>query len=106
MMNITAKVMEKIHQDENDEAMSILRIGIQQIKKVYKTVLDIDQPELAPEVYQLKELQHRITDDGVPSEIAPQDKLEFELQMALLSENYERAAALRDQISKYSQSAD
>lgn len=106
MMNTTAKVMQKLEDGENEDAMSILRVGIQRIKKVYRTVLDIDQPELAPEIYQLKELQHRITDDGVPSEIAPLEKLEVELQMALLSENYERAAALRDQIEKLSESSD
>ncbi len=102
MMNTSAKVMLKIEEKEPEEAMRLVRIGMSQIKKVYRQILDIDQPELAPELYQLKELQHRITDDGIPSEISPIENLEIELEMALLSENYEQAAALRDKISRKS----
>jgi len=100
MMNTSAKVMLKIRDEEPDEAMRLVRIGMEQIKKFYRSVLEVDQPELVPELYQLKELQHRITDDGVPTEISPTESLEIELQMALLSENYEQAAALRDKISR------
>jgi len=102
MMNTSAKVMLKLDEKNEDEALKILSAGIRQIKNVYENILNDPQPDLSPEIYQLKELQHRITDDGVPSELPAQEKLEIELQMALLSENYEQAAALRDQIAKSS----
>jgi len=102
MMNTSAKVMLKIEAQKESEALMILSAGIRQIKHVYQNILNDPQPDLSPEIYQLKELQHRITDDGVPSELPLLEKLEIELQMALLSENYEQAASLRDQIAKTS----
>ena len=102
MMNTSAKVRLKLADNEKTEALKILSAGIRQVKHIYENVLEDPQPDLSPEIYQLKELQHRITDDGVPSELPPMEKLEIELQMALLSENYEKAATLRDQISKSS----
>jgi len=100
MMNTSAKTMLKLEEGDKREALKTLRLGIRQIKHVYENVLDDPQPDLTPEVYQLKELQHRITDDGVPSELPKSAKLEIELQMALLSENYERAATIRDEIGR------
>ncbi|MCF7824729.1 MAG: UvrB/UvrC motif-containing protein [Candidatus Marinimicrobia bacterium] len=102
MMNSSAKVMLKLEENNKVEALKILSAGIRQIKNVYENVLNDPQPDLSPEIYQMKELQHRITDDGIPSELPPLEKLEIELQMALLSENYEQAASLRDQIAKSS----
>jgi hypothetical protein len=102
MMNTSAKIMLKLEENNKIEALKILNAGIRQIKHVYENILNDPQPDLSPEIYQLKELQHRITDDGVPSELPPREKLEIELQMALLSENYEEAASIRDQISKSS----
>jgi len=100
MMNTSAKVMLKLEKQHNkSEALNILQAGVRHIKHVYENLLDDPQPDLSPEIIQLKELQHRITDDGVPSELPPMEKLEIELQMALLSENYEQAASLRDQIA-------
>jgi len=84
------------------EDPKILRTDYCDIYYSNENVLNDAQPDLSPEIYQLKELQHRITDDGVPSELRPLEKLEIELQMALLSENYEQAATLRDQIAKSS----
>ncbi len=103
MMNASAKIMLKLADNDKPEALKILNAGIRQIKHIYENILDDTQPDLSPEIYQLKELQHRITDDGVPSELPAMEKLEIELQMALLSENYEAAASLRDQIAKSSQ---
>ena len=100
LMNTSAKVMLKLESGDKQEALRVLNAGIRQIKHVYASILEDPQPDLSPEIYQLKELKHRITDDGVPSELPPMEKLEIELQMALLSENYEQAATLRDQISK------
>ena len=102
MMNTSAKTMLKLDEDNKSEALSILKAGVRQIKNVYTNILDDPQPDLSPEIFQLRELQHRITDDGVPSELPAQEKLEIELQMALLSENYEEAAILRDQIDRSS----
>jgi hypothetical protein len=102
MMNTSAKTMLKLEEGDKPEALKTLRLGIRQIKHVYENVLDDPQPDLTPEVYQLKELQHRITDDGVPSELPKSAKLEIELQMALLSENYERAATIRDEMGRKS----
>ncbi len=102
MMNTSAKTMLKLEADDKSEALRILKAGVRQIKHIYKNVLDDPQPDLSPEIFQLRELQHRITDDGVPSELPAQEKLEIELQMALLSENYEEAALLRDQIARTS----
>ncbi len=102
MMNTSAKIMAKLELNDKAEALNILNSGIRQIKNVYESILEDPQPDLSPEIYQLKELQHRITDDGVPSELPLQEKLEIELQMALLSENYEQAASLRDQIDRTS----
>ncbi len=102
MMNTSAKTMLKLEDNSKTEALSILRAGVRQIKHVYENILDDPQPDLSPEIYQLRELQHRITDDGVPSELPTIEKLEIELQMALLSENYEKAASLRDQIAQSS----
>ncbi len=100
MMNTSAKIMLKLADEDKNEALNILNAGIRQIKHVYENILDDPQPDLSPEIYQLKELQHRITDDGAPTELPPLAKLEIELQMALLSENYEKAATLRDQITR------
>jgi len=100
MMNTSAKIMLKLDDNDKADALNILNAGIRQIKHIYESVLDDPQPDLSPEIYQLKELQHRITDDGVPTELPPMEKLEIELQMALLSENYEKAATLRDQITR------
>lgn len=100
LMNTSAKVMLKLEDEDKTEALQVLNAGIRQIKHVYESILEDPQPDLSPEIYQLKELKHRITDDGVPSELPPLEKLEIELQMALLSENYEQAASIRDQISK------
>lgn len=100
MMNTSAKIMLKLEGDDKSEALRILNAGIRQIKHVYESILEDPQPDLSPEIYQLKELQHRITDDGIPSELPAMEKLEIELQMALLSENYEKAASLRDQIKQ------
>jgi len=102
MMNTSAKTMLKLEANDKIEALRILKAGVRQIKHVYKNVLDDPQPDLSPEIFQLRELQHRITDDGVPTELPAQEKLEIELQMALLSENYEEAAILRDQIARSS----
>ncbi|MBT3252739.1 MAG: UvrB/UvrC motif-containing protein [Candidatus Marinimicrobia bacterium] len=102
MMNTSAKTMLKLESNDKSEALRILKAGVRQIKHIYKNVLDDPQPDLSPEIFQLRELQHRITDDGVPSELPVQEKLEIELQMALLSENYEEAALLRDQIARSS----
>jgi len=102
MMNTSAKIMLKMGDKDKTDALKILNAGIRQIKHIYENILDDPQPDLSPEIYQLKELQHRITDDGVPTELPPQAKLEIELQMALLSENYEKAASLRDQITRSS----
>lgn len=102
MMNTSAKIMQKLEENNKSEALSILRAGVRQIKHVYENILDDPQPDLSPEIYQLRELQHRITDDGAPTELPVLEKLEIELQMALLSENYEKAATLRDQISRSS----
>ncbi|NQT62466.1 MAG: UvrB/UvrC motif-containing protein [Candidatus Marinimicrobia bacterium] len=102
MMNTSAKTMLKLESNDKSEALRILKAGVRQIKHIYKNVLDDPQPDLSPEVFQLRELQHRITDDGIPSELPVQEKLEIELQMALLSENYEEAAILRDQIDRSS----
>ena len=102
MMNTSAKTMLKLENNSKTEALSILKAGVRQIKHVYESILDDPQPDLSPEIYQLRELQHRITDDGVPSELPTIEKLEIELQMALLSENYEKAASLRDQIAQSS----
>jgi len=102
MMNTSAKTMLKLEENEKTEALMILKAGVRQIKHVYENVLDDPQPDLSPEIFQLRELQHRITDDGVPTELPVQEKLEIELQMALLSENYEEAAIIRDQIARSS----
>ena len=102
MMNTSAKIMLKLASNDKNEALRILKTGVRQIKHIYKNVLDDPQPDLSPEIFQLRELQHRITDDGVPSELPVQEKLEIELQMALLSDNYEEAALLRDQIARSS----
>ena len=102
MMNTSAKAMLKLEEDQKAEALNILKAGIRQIKNVYINVLEDSQPDLSPEIFQLRELQHRITDDGVPTELPAMEKLEIELQMALLSENYEKAATLRDQIDRSS----
>lgn len=102
MMNTSAKTMLKLEGNDKLEALRILKAGVRQIKHVYKNVLEDPQPDLSPEIFQLRELQHRITDDGVPTELLVLEKLEIELQMALLSENYEEAAILRDQISRSS----
>ncbi|NQV16832.1 UvrB/UvrC motif-containing protein [bacterium] len=102
MMNTSAKIMLKLEENDKTEALRILRAGVRQIKNVYENILDDPQPDLSPEIYQLRELQHRITDDGVPTELPASEKLEIELQMALLSENYEKAATIRDQISRSS----
>lgn len=102
MMNTSAKTMLKLEANDKIEALRILKAGVRQIKHVYQNVLDDPQPDLSPEIFQLRELQHRITDDGVPTELPTQEKLEIELQMALLSENYEEAAILRDQIARIS----
>ena len=100
MMNTSAKTMLKLEENNKAEALNILKSGIRQIKNVYTNVLEDSQPDLSPEIFQLRELQHRITDDSVPSEVPAIKKLEIELQMALLSENYEKAASLRDQIDR------
>jgi len=102
MMNTSAKTMLKLETNDKLEALRILKAGVRQIKHVYRNVLEDPQPDLSPEIFQLRELQHRITDDGVPTELPVLEKLEIELQMALLSENYEEAAILRDQISRSS----
>ncbi len=102
MMNTSAKTMLKLEANDKVDALKILKAGVRQIKNVYENVLDDPQPELSPEIFQLRELQHRITDDGIPTELPAMEKLEIELQMALLSENYEKAASLRDQIERSS----
>jgi len=103
MMNTSAKTMLKLEENDKTEALKVLKTGVRQIKHVYKNVLEDPQPDLSPEIFQLRELQHRITDDGVPTELPVIEKLEIELQMALLSENYEDAAILRDQIDQSSE---
>ena len=103
MMNTSAKVMLKMDEDDKTEALHILKAGMRQIKHIYESLLDDPQPDLSPEMMQLKELQHRITDDGIPTELPATEKLEIELQVALLSENYEKAARLRDQIARTSE---
>ena len=102
MMNTSAKTMLKLEDNDKLEALRILKAGVRQIKHVYRNVLEDPQPDLSPEIFQLRELQHRITDDGVPTELPVLENLEIELQMALLSENYEEAAILRDQIARSS----
>lgn len=102
MMNTSAKIRLKLDEGKKSEALKILNAGIKQIKHVYEKILDDPQPDLSPEIFQLKELQHRITDDGIPSELPQLEKLEIEFQMALLSENYEKAASLKDQITRSS----
>lgn len=106
MMNFSARALLRLQEGNKLAALELVQRGIQRIRRAYEVYLEMDPPDVTPEIYALIELQHRITDDTAPDHLNGMERLEMELQLALLSENYEQAAYLRDKLQKLQSSRD
>lgn len=100
MMHSSAKAELQLGRNQRKEALATVHQGIEQIKRFYGDVFDMDQPEASPEIMALRELQHRITDDSIPDPPEKQVDLEENLELAVYSENFELAARLRDELNQ------
>ncbi len=100
MMHTSAKALLQLEHNQRTEALATVHLGLNQIKRFYGNVYELDQPEISPEILALRELQHRITDDSIPEPQAEEENLEENLELAIYAENYELAARLRDELGR------
>lgn len=95
MMNARARACLALEDKRYDRAMEIIEDGIESIRDFFRDVEREDLAESCREIQFLEEWRGRI-EDNRPRTTA--DRIRQELSIAVASEDYERAAELRDQL--------
>ncbi|MDF2441136.1 MAG: hypothetical protein JWN98_2120 [Abditibacteriota bacterium] len=97
MMNTRAHACLQLEEKEFTVALDLIDDGIERIEEFLREVGRDDLVESCREINFLEEWKERIRSNRP---LSLEEKLRHELRMAVESENYERAAQLRDQIKE------
>jgi hypothetical protein len=97
MMNTRAQACLHLEENEFREALDLIDDGIERIEEFLREVGRDDLVESCREINFLEEWKERIRSNRP---LSLEEKLRHELRLAVESENYERAAQLRDQIKE------
>lgn len=95
LMNTRARACLSLEERDFDRALKQIAGGIERIEDFLREVDREDLIEGCREITFLEEWSERIRNNRP---LTPEEKLRNELRMAVESENYERAAQLRDEI--------
>ena len=95
MMNARARACLALEDKRYDRAMEIIEDGIESIRDFFRDVEREDLAESCREIQFLEEWRGRIEDNRP---LTTADRIRRELSIAVASEDYERAAELRDQL--------
>ena len=95
MMNARAKACLALEDKRYDRAIEIIEDGVEAIRDFFRGVEREDLAELCREIQFLEEWRERIETNRPLTAV---DRIRRELSMAVESEDYERAAELRDQL--------
>jgi tetratricopeptide (TPR) repeat protein len=95
MMNARAKACLALEDKRYDRALEIIEDGVEAIRDFFRGVEREDLAELCREIQFLEEWRERIENNRPLTAV---DRIRRELSMAVESEDYERAAELRDQL--------
>ncbi len=95
MMNARAKACLALEDKRYDRAIEIIEDGVEAIRDFFRGVEREDLAELCREIQFLEEWRERIETNRPLTTV---DRIRRELSMAVESEDYERAAELRDQL--------
>ena len=97
MMNTRAQACLQLEDNEFTLALDLIDDGIERIEEFLREVGREDLVESCREINFLEEWKERIRNNRP---LSLEEKLRDELRLAVESENYERAAQLRDQIKE------
>ena len=95
MMNTRARACLSIEERDFDRALAQIETGISQIEEFLREVERDDLVDSCREIVFLREWSERIQDNRP---LSREEQLRRELKSAVESENYERAAQLRDEL--------
>lgn len=95
MMNARARACLALEDKRYDRAMEIIEDGIESIRDFFRDVEREDLAESCREIQFLEEWRERIENNRP---LTAADRIRRELSIAVASEDYERAAELRDQL--------
>ncbi len=95
MMNARAKACLSLEEKRYDQAMNIIEEGVEAIRGFFHDVERDDLTESCREIQFLEEWRERIQNNRPLTAV---DRIRRELSLAVASEDYERAAELRDQL--------
>ncbi len=95
MMNARARACLALENKRYDRALEIIEEGIESIRDFFRDVEREDLAESCREIQFLEEWRGRIEDNRP---LTAADRIRRELSIAVASEDYERAAELRDQL--------
>jgi hypothetical protein len=97
MMRTRARGTAALKQDRFDDAMMLIGDGIAELERFYAENERLQMMEGSPELASLRDWFSQISSRRPMSEV---ERLERDLAEAIRSEDYERAARVRDQIKK------
>jgi len=119
MMNTKAKGKIELKNKNYNAAVEIVRVGIKRLKKLYYADEKMDDDEMTdvsaqqeqeedaaqedsdgPYSLELESLESWLNSIQQRKPITQKEKLEREMKIAIAHQNYERAALLRDHLSK------
>lgn len=95
MMNTRAKACIALEKRDFDHALELIDLGVEQIEDFLREIGREELVESCREIAFLHEWSERICNNRP---LSPEEKLRRELRTAVESENYERAAQIRDEI--------
>lgn len=95
MMNARAQACLALEDKRYDRAMEIIEDGIESIRDFFRDVERDDLAEACREIQFLEEWRERIQNNRPLTAV---DRIRRELSIAVATEDYERAAELRDQL--------
>lgn len=97
MMNTRARVYGALHRNDPEAALAQLDAGLARLMRLWRSAADADPAASPPELQVLQGLRREVL-DGMPPDSPP--RLQAELDAALEVEDYERAARLRDRLTR------
>lgn len=100
MMNTRARSMLRLEEDDFNGALEIVDEGIQNILGFLSEYSQQEQEDACPELAFLRQWHEKLEEERP---LSPLESLEQKLQEAVDSEQYERAAQLRDRIDRLRQ---
>ena len=95
MMNARAQACLALEDKRYDRAMTIIEDGIESIRDFFRDIEREDLADSCREIQFLEEWRERIENNRP---LTTADRIRRELSIAVASEDYERAAELRDQL--------